>query len=126
MKDESGKLHWPLVHRIIAKLFVEGDKSLEVNHIDMNKENCRADNLEWVTKSDNHKKLHKLRPDLAKATAGRARIALVATNADTGEKHEFESGKAAALWVGNATSSGNISKACDSVRVAYGFYWSKG
>jgi len=125
MRDESGKLRWSLVHRIIAKLFVKGDNTLEVNHIDMNKENCRADNLEWVKKSQNHRKLHALRPDLGKATAGRVSVALVATNADTGEKHAFASGKDAALWVGNAHAAGNISKACEHGRAAYGFYWEK-
>lgn len=41
------------VHRIIATLFVEnpGNK-LEVNHIDGNKQNNDASNLEWVTRSE--------------------------------------------------------------------------
>lgn len=125
MKDEAKKLRWPLVHRIIAKLFVQGDTSLEVNHIDMNKENCRANNLEWVTKSENHLKLHALRPDLAEKVRGRASVALIATNASTGERHEFKSGKAAALWVGNVKAAGNISKACVHGREAYGFVWCK-
>ena len=42
------------VHRIVAGAFhgprPEGH---EVNHIDGDKQNCRADNLEWVTKKEN-------------------------------------------------------------------------
>ena len=44
------------VHRIVALLFVENsnpNKYVEVNHKDFNRENCRADNLEWTTHSNN-------------------------------------------------------------------------
>lgn len=41
-------------HRIIATIFIPNPYNLpEVNHIDGNKENNRADNLEWVTKKEN-------------------------------------------------------------------------
>lgn len=43
------------IHRIVAKVFL-GDYSfynLEVNHIDGDKKNCSADNLEWVTRREN-------------------------------------------------------------------------
>ena len=43
------------VHRLVAKSFVDGesDERIEVNHIDGNKLNNCADNLEWVSKKDN-------------------------------------------------------------------------
>ena len=42
------------VHRLVALAFVDGfAKNREVNHIDENKHNNRADNLEWVTTSEN-------------------------------------------------------------------------
>ena len=41
------------IHRLVAVAFVQGDQSLDVNHIDGNKHNNKADNLEWVTKSQN-------------------------------------------------------------------------
>lgn len=38
------------IHRLVAKAFVPNTDNLnEVNHIDEDKENNRADNLEWVT-----------------------------------------------------------------------------
>lgn len=41
-------------HRVIAMLFVENPNGYnEVNHKDANKENNRADNLEWVTHLEN-------------------------------------------------------------------------
>ena len=48
------------VHRLVAKLFVACPNSLcnVVNHIDGNKQNNKASNLEWVTQSDNNKHYH--------------------------------------------------------------------
>lgn len=44
------------VHRLVARAFCEGhDEHLEVNHKDGDKLNNVAENLEWVTKSDNIK-----------------------------------------------------------------------
>lgn len=53
------------VHRAVAKLFVENPNNYnEVNHIDANKENNRADNLEWVTHQENmtHVSVNRLQP----------------------------------------------------------------
>lgn len=45
-----------LVHRLVAIAFVSNpDNKLYVNHIDSNRLNCTAGNLEWVTASENHK-----------------------------------------------------------------------
>ncbi len=42
------------VHALVAKEFVEGYRpGLEVNHIDYNRKNNSAENLEWVTHEEN-------------------------------------------------------------------------
>jgi hypothetical protein len=43
------------VHRLVALAFCDGDSSLEVNHKDGDKSNNVADNLEWVSRSQNMK-----------------------------------------------------------------------
>ena len=44
------------VHRLIAECFCEkGEGKDQVNHIDGNKSNNSASNLEWVTCSENHR-----------------------------------------------------------------------
>ena len=41
------------IHRAVAENFVEGDKSLYVNHKDLNKLNNKWDNLEFITNQEN-------------------------------------------------------------------------
>ena len=51
---KNGKRYRLLVHRIIALCFVPNPQGLpEVNHIDGDMTNCRADNLEWVSHRQN-------------------------------------------------------------------------
>ena len=54
-KSRSRNIYWIRnVHRIVAQLFVENpEKKPFVDHIDQNKTNNRADNLRWVTRSEN-------------------------------------------------------------------------
>lgn len=51
----DGITHHVSVHRLVAEAFCDGksDERQDVNHIDGNKANNRADNLEWVTRSEN-------------------------------------------------------------------------
>jgi len=52
--QKDGKVKSVLLHRLVAELFVPNPEGKpEVNHIDGNKENNRADNLEWVTSAEN-------------------------------------------------------------------------
>ena len=50
------------IHRLVAIHFINGDTSLDVNHIDGNKSNNCVANLEWVTASENNK--HAFRTNL--------------------------------------------------------------
>lgn len=50
----ESKHHPKAIHRLVAETFHEGDHTgLEVNHIDGNKHNNSAKNLEWCTHSHN-------------------------------------------------------------------------
>jgi len=47
------------VHRLVARAFVENDRGLnEINHIDGEKENNCAYNLEWCTHKENMQHYH--------------------------------------------------------------------
>lgn len=50
----TGKSKLFLLHRVIALAFVDGDKSLIVNHKDGVKTNCDYINLEWIDYSGNN------------------------------------------------------------------------
>lgn len=50
-----------LVHRLVAIAFLPNPESLpDLNHKDGNKLNPLLDNLEWVTKSENHKHAYRI------------------------------------------------------------------
>lgn len=52
--NEYGKTKNEYVHRLVAKAFVEGFKEgLVVDHINHDRSDNRADNLEWVTQKEN-------------------------------------------------------------------------
>lgn len=53
----DGKAKYAYVHRLVADAFCDhGNQSqIEVNHIDGNRKNNIAVNLEWCTRSENHR-----------------------------------------------------------------------
>lgn len=76
----SGK--WLMVHRMVGELFVFNDKhpdmsidELVIDHIDNNKTNNNAENLQWLTQKENTNKAHKdgLIPKMSAESLNRAR-----------------------------------------------------
>ena len=62
----NGKKIKYAVHRLVASAFCPGEREgLQVNHIDGNKQNNRADNLEWITAGENQ--IHAFKLGLKKA-----------------------------------------------------------
>lgn len=56
MIANNGKRKNELVHRLVALTFIDNPNGYpEVDHIDRNRENNNADNLRWITKSDNNR-----------------------------------------------------------------------
>lgn len=52
--DLQGKCKKKYIHRLVAEAFIPNPEGLkEVNHIDCNKQNCSASNLEWCSRRQN-------------------------------------------------------------------------
>lgn len=65
------------VHRLVAFAFVPADPGKHfINHKDGNKRNNRADNLEWVTRSENmqHAYAHGLKKAPSRTKNGRSKL----------------------------------------------------
>ena len=59
--QKQGKKEYKKVHRLVAEAFIENTyNKREVNHIDGNKSNNNATNLEWVTSSENQIHAYKM------------------------------------------------------------------
>jgi hypothetical protein len=52
--QEKGSFEQKSVHRLVAEAFIPNPNGFaEVNHIDEDKQNNKAENLEWITHADN-------------------------------------------------------------------------
>lgn len=88
-----------LIHRLVAKAFVPGNPDLQVNHKNSDRSDNRAENLEWLSCSDNHKHSYANLP--RKKHAKTAPVVLVKGS----EKLEFESEISAAQHLGVVAGS---------------------
>lgn len=59
--SKDGHQKWLLVHVLVAEAFIgPRPEGLEIDHIDTNKGNARVDNLEYVTRSENHRRAYRM------------------------------------------------------------------
>ena len=74
----TNRLPEKYIHRMVAKHFVHNDDlntKTCVDHIDGNKHNNHYTNLEWVTRSENHKRMHaRLKAEGIVWTGNKARL----------------------------------------------------
>lgn len=119
LRDQQGEPRYILVHRLIAACFCDKSPDAdEVNHIDGDKSNNRADNLEWTTRGGNLKHAYEtgLRSDDVSPRG------VIAKNIFTGEQLLFTSIYQASKALG--ISKGNICLCCQGRRpYASGYTW---
>lgn len=111
------------VHRLVAETHVPNPNNLrDVNHINHNKGDNRAANLEWVTHQDNIKKAHAFHGNWV--TGNKVCKPVIATPVGGGAPVKWKSARAWAMQSGNVRRAANVSKALSMVgSVAYGYRW---
>lgn len=104
------------VHRLVAEAYVPNPAGLcEVNHIDGNKRNNLASNLEWTNKSGNA--LHAYRIGLHATTA------VTAYTTDGKLFRTFQSVKAAMAFCGVSYNAGISNCLRGKAKTAHGYIW---
>lgn len=121
---QSSKKTTTTIHRIVAKEFVDGyHDGLVVNHINGNKQDNRAKNLEWVTSKQNSHHAFRI---MKIPGPSRKKIKCVET------KLVFDSSTQAAEWVNQDFSRSKQvysmarkirAAATGKQRTAYGYHW---
>ena len=108
--NNDGKLEHKFIHRLVAKTFIDNPENLsDANHKDLNKTNNYANNLEWVSRSDNLKHFY----NMSNKTS--------ATECELYDKNEligtFKSIRKACIYVNENIESVNINSMGNQIRI---------
>lgn len=122
----NGKRERHSVHRLVALNFVPNpEKKLEVNHIDGNKLNNNASNLEWCTRSENEQHAWKngLKTNLVKGKFGKDHVASRPFICiETGKIYYCQRELAEELG-GGMDGVSHLTRACRFGYLDHGYHW---
>lgn len=120
---KDGKPKMMMVHRLVAQAFIDNPSKLpQVNHINGDKTNNFASNLEWCTASDNQKHAYRTGLKNPEDTVKHTRKKVLQLDMSGNIVREWKSMSEAANELGLQVS--NISHCCSGrIRQTGGFKW---
>jgi hypothetical protein len=123
--NPAGERRALLVHRVLAALFVPGDTSLTVDHLNGIKTDNRLGNLQWVSRSENSKRAVVRNPGRNEKIGNTLSRSVTGVHARTGAVVKFSSTKEAVRWAAGHDNCSRISASILRGARAYGYTWTR-